>query len=105
MDDRPSEGFRKLNFLLQQRPSPPETFVNLLLLYCKFAYYDLAADILAENQDLTAKYLTQVFFLSPDGFPSHSLSEFHHILFYVYVMIQFQSPPYVRVRVLLFNKG
>ncbi|CAD7958369.1 unnamed protein product [Amoebophrya sp. A120] len=57
MEDKPSEGFRKLNFLLQQQPSPPETFVNLLLLYCKYNYFDLAADILAENADLTYKYL------------------------------------------------
>lgn len=55
MDDKPTEGFRKLNFLLHQHPSPPETFVNLLLLYCKYSYYDLAADILAENSDLTYK--------------------------------------------------
>merc|ERR1719476_678041 len=57
MDDKPTEGFRKLNFLLHQHPSPPETFVNLLLLYCKYNYYDLAADMLAENSDLTYKYL------------------------------------------------
>jgi len=55
MDEKPTEGFRKLNFLLHQHPSPPETFVNLLLLYCKYGYYDLAADILAENADLTYK--------------------------------------------------
>jgi len=55
MDERPTEGFRKLNFLLNQHPSPPETFANLLLLYCKYGYYDLAADILAENADLTYK--------------------------------------------------
>jgi tetratricopeptide repeat protein 30 len=55
MDEKPTEGFRKLNFLLSQHPSPPETFVNLLLLYCKYGYYDLAADILAENADLTYK--------------------------------------------------
>ncbi len=35
MDARPSEGFAKLQFLLQQNPFPPETFANLLLLYCK----------------------------------------------------------------------
>merc|ERR1719221_2521701 len=55
MDEKPTEGFRKLNFLLHQHPSPPETFANLLLLYCKYGYYDLAADILAENADLTYK--------------------------------------------------
>merc|ERR1719476_1300301 len=57
MDDKPNEGFRKLNFLLHQHPSPPETFVNLLLLYCKYNYFDLAADILAENSDLTYKIM------------------------------------------------
>jgi len=55
MDEKPTEGFRKLNFLLHQHPSPPETFVNILLLYCKHSYYDLAADVLAENADLTYK--------------------------------------------------
>merc|ERR1712232_237233 len=55
MEEKPTEGFRKLNFLLHQHPSPNETFVNLLLLYCKYGYYDLAADILAENADLTYK--------------------------------------------------
>ena len=29
--------------------------MNLLLLYCKYSYYDLAADILAENAELTYK--------------------------------------------------
>ncbi|XP_048508189.1 tetratricopeptide repeat protein 30A isoform X2 [Athalia rosae] len=58
MDSRPSEGFEKLQFLLQQNPFPPETFANLLLLYCKYQYYDLAADVLAENVHLTYKYLT-----------------------------------------------
>merc|ERR1712232_636492 len=57
MDDKPTEGFRKLNCLLHQHPSPPETFANLLLLYCKYGYYDLAADVLAENAELTYKYM------------------------------------------------
>lgn len=55
---RPTDGFEKLHFLLQQDPFPPETFANLLLLYCKFEYYDLAADVLAENAQFTYKYLT-----------------------------------------------
>eukprot|EP00743_Colponemidia_sp_Colp-15_P002645 GILK01002867.1.p1 GENE.GILK01002867.1~~GILK01002867.1.p1 ORF type:complete len:660 (+),score=136.56 GILK01002867.1:205-2184(+) len=59
MDEDPSTGFRKLNFLLQNPPFPPELFGNLLLLYCKYAYYDLAADVLAENAHLTYKCLTQ----------------------------------------------
>ena len=55
MDAKPTEGFEKLQFLLQQNPFPPETFGNLLLLYCKYEYYDLAADVLAENAHLTYK--------------------------------------------------
>ena len=58
MEAKPTEGFEKLQFLLQQNPFPPETFGNLLLLYCKYEYYDLAADVLAENAHLTYKYLT-----------------------------------------------
>ena len=37
---------------------PPETFANLLLLYCKFEYFDLAADVMAENASFTYKYLS-----------------------------------------------
>uniref|UniRef100_A0A480M073 Tetratricopeptide repeat protein 30 n=1 Tax=Sus scrofa TaxID=9823 RepID=A0A480M073_PIG len=58
MDTRPTEGFEKLQFLLQQNPFPPETFGNLLLLYCKYEYFALAADVLAENAHLTYKFLT-----------------------------------------------
>ena len=53
IEDDPAIGFKKLNFLIQNPPFPPETFPNLLLLYCKYNYYDLAADVLAENVDLT----------------------------------------------------
>ncbi|GBP43823.1 Tetratricopeptide repeat protein 30A [Eumeta japonica] len=58
IDSKPTDGFEKLHFLLQQDPFPPETFANLLLLYCKFEYFDLAADVLAENAQFTYKYLT-----------------------------------------------
>jgi len=86
MDSQPTEGFAKLQFLLQSNHFPPETFANALLLFCKFEviktivfenyllfstqyqkytysiskYYDMAADLLAENSHLTFKYLTQV---------------------------------------------
>lgn len=59
-EQNPTEGFEKLQFLLQQNPFPPETFANILLLYCKHECYDLAAEILAENVHLTYKYLSSV---------------------------------------------
>jgi tetratricopeptide repeat protein 30 len=58
IDIKPTDGFEKLHFLLQQDQFPSETFANLLLLYCKFEYFDLAADVLAENAQFTYKYLT-----------------------------------------------
>jgi hypothetical protein len=36
MEANPTQGFEKLQFLLQQNPFPPETFGNLLLLYVKY---------------------------------------------------------------------
>ena len=58
MEKEPAQGFRKLNFLISNPPFPPETFVNLMLLYCKHQYYDLAADVLAENAHLTFQYMS-----------------------------------------------
>jgi len=58
IEQDPSTGFKKLNFLLSNPPFPPETFPNLILLYCKYEHFDLAADVLAENADLTYKCLT-----------------------------------------------
>lgn len=65
MDEDPTTGFEKLNFLLQQTPCPPEAFSNLLLLYVKYEYYDLAADLLAENQHIAYKSLNPVCRLEP----------------------------------------
>ncbi|KAG0559994.1 hypothetical protein KC19_10G145700 [Ceratodon purpureus] len=47
--------------LVQNQCCPQETFGNLLLLYCKPSHglYDLAADVMAENAELTFKHLTQ----------------------------------------------
>lgn len=59
MDQDANSGFEKLQFLLQQNPCPPETFGNLLLLYCNYEHYDLAADVMAENCDLTYSQLSQ----------------------------------------------
>lgn len=36
MDVRPTDGFEKLQFLLQNEPFPPDTFSNLLILYVKY---------------------------------------------------------------------
>ena len=62
MEEDPNDGFHKLNFLLGNPPFPPETFGNLLLLHCKYGYFELAADILAENAHLTFKFLPQDLF-------------------------------------------
>ncbi|XP_056900033.1 tetratricopeptide repeat protein 30A-like [Takifugu flavidus] len=58
MDTKPSDGFKKLASLLQQPFFPHVTFANLLLLYCKYEYVYLAADVLAENAHLTHKIFT-----------------------------------------------
>lgn len=55
-------GFEKLKFLLSNPPFPPETFGNLLLLYCKFGHHDMSADIMAENSHLTYDFLTEDLF-------------------------------------------
>jgi len=58
MDDDPTGGFKKLNFLLAQPAFPEECFVNLLLLYIKYGYYHLAADVMAEKMHLINKSLS-----------------------------------------------
>ena len=77
VESNASESFNKLQFLLQQQVQqlqqsadtgtvtlvcPPETFANLLLLYCKYEYFDMAADLLAEHADMTYKHLTPYVF-------------------------------------------
>lgn len=62
MDKSPGAGFKKLNFLISSGNFPPETFANLLLLYCapQHGFLDLAADVMAENPDLCATLLSKV---------------------------------------------
>lgn len=62
MDKLPGAGFKKLNFLLSSGTFPPETFANLLLLYCapQHGFLDLAADVMAENPDYCATLLSKV---------------------------------------------
>jgi tetratricopeptide repeat protein 30 len=60
MDEEPSSGFDKLQYLIQLNTFPNETFANLCILYVKYSFYDFLADVLAENAHLTSKYLTPV---------------------------------------------
>ncbi len=60
MEEEPSAGFEKLQFLIQQNSFPNETFANLCFLYLKYSFFSLVADVLAENAHLTYKYLTPV---------------------------------------------
>jgi tetratricopeptide repeat protein 30 len=71
----PTTGFKKMNFLLQNPPFPTETFPNLILLYCKYQHYDLAADILAENAHLTYKCLSQTDFEFLENFILYQTSK------------------------------
>jgi tetratricopeptide repeat protein 30 len=48
----PPAGFRKLQHLLRNPPHPPETLGNLVLLYVRHQLLDLAADALADYEDL-----------------------------------------------------
>lgn len=49
IDEDATTSFEQLNYLLNNPPFPPPTFTNLLMLYCKYSYHGLAADVLAEN--------------------------------------------------------
>jgi tetratricopeptide repeat protein 30 len=49
---------RKLKFLLQNPPCPPQTFGNLLLLYCKFSLTHLAGNLWAEYLSLNSTSLS-----------------------------------------------
>lgn len=62
MDEEPSGGFEKLQYLIQQNSFPNETFANLCILYIKYSFFSLVADVLAENAQLTFKYLSSVFY-------------------------------------------
>eukprot|EP01034_Spumella_vulgaris_P021415 gene21415-27445_t len=57
-DEDATGAFKKLSYLLANPPYPPETFGNLLLLHCKYQNYDIAAGLLAENSNLTYKYIS-----------------------------------------------
>lgn len=46
VDQNSSESIKKLNYLLNNSLFPPETFQNLLFLYCKYFFFDLANDLI-----------------------------------------------------------
>jgi tetratricopeptide repeat protein 30 len=62
MDEEPSAGFEKLQYLIQQNTFPFETFANLCFLYIKYSFFSLVADVLADNTPLAFKHLSQVVF-------------------------------------------
>ena len=57
----PTSGLKKLNHLLLNPPHPPETFLNLLLLYCKpgIGRFNLVADMMAENPEMVSTHLSR----------------------------------------------
>lgn len=57
-DSDPAGCFQKLRWLLSSGKFPPETFSNILLLYVKYGYTALAADVLADNPHLAKQFLT-----------------------------------------------
>jgi len=59
VDSDPAGCFTKLRWLLSSGKFPPETYSNLLLLYVKYGYTSLAADVLADNPHLTKQFLTE----------------------------------------------
>ena len=76
-------SFEKMTFLLSNPPFPPVTFKNILTLYCKYGYKDVAADILAENSELAFNLLSQDvhdFFdasIMSMGSPDEAINKFH----------------------------
>ena len=59
IENDPDDSFKKINFLLKKPLCPPEALSNLLILYCKYEQYDLAHDVLSENEELKMKYMTE----------------------------------------------
>lgn len=49
LEKNEDDSLKKLTFLLSNPPFPPETFGNLLTLYCKHGYHNIAAEILSDN--------------------------------------------------------
>ncbi|CAI2360637.1 unnamed protein product [Moneuplotes crassus] len=52
-----AESIKKMNHLLNECLFPPETFQNLLFLYCKYFFYDLANELIHENPKYCQKLI------------------------------------------------
>jgi tetratricopeptide repeat protein 30 len=59
LESSEDDSFKKLTFLLSNPPFPKDTFRNLVTLYCRFGYFDIAADILSDNTHLKFELLEQ----------------------------------------------
>jgi tetratricopeptide repeat protein 30 len=58
VDPESIRGLKKLKYLLAQPSFPEECIVKLILLYIKYGYYHLAADMMAEKMQLIDKLLS-----------------------------------------------
>jgi tetratricopeptide repeat protein 30 len=57
VNDNCAESIRKLDELLHSPSCPPETFQNLIHLYCKYRFFDLARELLKTEPQLASKYI------------------------------------------------
>jgi tetratricopeptide repeat protein 30 len=48
VNENSADSIKKMNHLLRDCLFPPETFQNLLFLYCKYYFFDLAKDLMSE---------------------------------------------------------
>lgn len=52
-----ADSMKKMNHLLRECLFPPETFQNLLFLYWKYFFYDLAQDLMSDNKSYCNKLM------------------------------------------------
>jgi len=57
VNDNCAESITKLNELLNTNIAPPETFQNLIHLYCKYRFFDFANDMLNSRPQMASKYI------------------------------------------------
>lgn len=61
-DLKPQDCFRKLAYLLKEDRAPPPTFINLLILFCRAGQFSRAADLQAEDPEMTLDVLSEADF-------------------------------------------